>query len=148
MDFNSDYKSRLISLNLLPLMYILEINDLIFLVKSLLCQSCDSFNIHNYVKFCSSSTRLGTFHKLTHTLSHHHSSSHFYFNRIPRLWNSLPPNVIDLDKSLNDIRQSIKRFMWSHFLNNFVSSIPCTYHFLCPCSKCSHSQFSCNFMFK
>ena len=118
MDFNSDYKLRLISLNLLPIMYIFEINDLIFFVKLLLNkQSCDKFSIHNYVNFCSSSTRLGTFHKLTHTLSHYHSSSHFYFNRIPRLWNSLPHSVIDLDQSLYTIRQSIKKFMWSHFLN-------------------------------
>ena len=52
MDFNSDYKSRLISLNLLPIMYI-------FFVKLLLNkQSCDNFSIHN---FCSSSTRSGTF---------------------------------------------------------------------------------------
>jgi len=34
-DFSSDYKSRLIKLYLIPLMYILDINDVMFLIKSL-----------------------------------------------------------------------------------------------------------------
>ena len=34
-DYTSDYKSRLLSLNLLPLMYFFELQDIIFAVKSL-----------------------------------------------------------------------------------------------------------------
>ena len=31
-------------------------------------------------------------------------------------------------------------------VNNFVSSIRCTYHFLCPCSKCSHLPHTAIFL--
>lgn len=34
-DYQTDYKQRLISLNMLPLMYELEVNDILFCVKSL-----------------------------------------------------------------------------------------------------------------
>ena len=53
-DYKSDYKTRLLYLNLLPLMYIFEIADIIFLVKSLKFPS-ESFNINNYVSFSAGS---------------------------------------------------------------------------------------------
>ena len=49
-DYTSDYKSRLLHLNLLPLMHVFEITDIIFLVKSFKFPSA-SFNINNYVSF-------------------------------------------------------------------------------------------------
>ena len=53
-DYKSDYKAHLLCLNLLPLMYIFEIADIIFLVKSLKFPS-ESFNINNYVSFLAGS---------------------------------------------------------------------------------------------
>ena len=64
-DYTSTYKSRLEQLNLLPLMYIYEINDLMFLIKSLKSPS-DNFEIRDHITFTSNSTRSGTHHKLTH----------------------------------------------------------------------------------
>ena len=64
----------------------------------------------------------------------------FHFNRIPRLWNFLPP--IDLDLSSQTIRTKIKTFLWEQFLNKFVSNCPCTFHFKCPCSRCSYISIS------
>ena len=49
-DYSSDYKSRRVSLQLLPLMMLFEVNDIIFLVKSLNCIT-SSFNILNYICF-------------------------------------------------------------------------------------------------
>ena len=43
-DYSSDYKSRLVSLQLLSLMMLFELNDIIFFVKSLNCIT-SSFNI-------------------------------------------------------------------------------------------------------
>ena len=94
-DFSSDYKSRLLRLNLFPLMLLYEYYDIIFFFKCL--KSPSSFNINNYVSFASSSTRSSANSKLLHTKSTTNSSHHFYFNRLPRLWNSLP--VLSLEKS-------------------------------------------------
>ena len=49
-DYSSDYRSRLLHLNLLPLMYIFEFFDVMFLVNSLKSPS-SSFNINNFVFF-------------------------------------------------------------------------------------------------
>ena len=58
----------------------------------------------------------------------------FYFNRLPRLWNALPP--INLNLPIYLIKSQLKFFLWNHFLLNFDSNNYCTYHFLCPCNSC------------
>ncbi len=96
-NFESDYKSRLLSLHMLPLMYWLEIQDIMFLVIHLK-DPVDNFDIKEYITFAdhsgSTSTRSMTANRLKvrqirTTLWHH-----FYFHRVARLWNALP--VIDL----------------------------------------------------
>ena len=62
-----------------------EIVDIMFLVKSVKFPS-GHFDIHEFVQFCSYSTRAGHSFKLKHLLCR---SNYFYFNLIPRLWNSL-----------------------------------------------------------
>ena len=96
-DFSSDYRSRLISLNMLPLMMQFEFNDLMFFIKCLKYPS-NSFNILHYVSFCSGTSISSTLQKLmfpsariTLTLQRH-----LYFLRLPRLWNYLPQ--IDLNQ--------------------------------------------------
>ena len=46
----SDYKSRLIKLNLSPLIYVLNINDIMFFINSLNCPH-DGLFINNFIKF-------------------------------------------------------------------------------------------------
>ena len=53
-DFTTDYKSRLISLHLLPLMMSFKIHDISFFLKSL-ASPTEAFNILNFVSFASSS---------------------------------------------------------------------------------------------
>ena len=60
-------------------------------------------------------------------------SSNFYFNRLPRLWNSLPP--IDLTLSSSTIKSKIIKYFWHHFNSHFRSDNPCSFHFFCPCAK-------------
>ena len=67
----------------------MEPNDIIFFLKSLRTPS-PTFNILDYVSFCNSSTQSSSSHKLRHSCSSTTLSSHFYFSRLPRLWNSLP----------------------------------------------------------
>ena len=141
-DFSSDYKSRLTSLHILPLMYYFELNDIIFFVNSLK-HPADHFRISDYITFSNSNTRSSSHRKLQHTNASTTSFRHFYFNRIPRLWNSLPP--IDLDSSIASIKFNLTKFLWTHFQVNFDSSDSCTFHYLCPCSKCLSSSNSTHF---
>ena len=63
-DFQSDYKTRLSSLNLLPLMMMFELNDILFFIKNYISpQNC--FQITKWFEFISTSTRSSTSHKLT-----------------------------------------------------------------------------------
>ena len=62
-DFSSDYKSRLTSLNMLPLMMQLELYDILLFIKSLKYPS-ESFNILDFVSFCSGSSRSAAHLKL------------------------------------------------------------------------------------
>ena len=83
-------------------------------------------------------TRSSTHLKLRHTLSRTNSARHFYFNRIPRLCNTLP--TIDLDQSTTSIKRKVRQFLWDYFMRAFKSDNPCLFHLLCPCSKCSCSS--------
>ena len=135
-DYSSDYKSRLLSLKLLPLMMLFELNDIIFFVKLLNCIA-SSFNI-----FCERSTRSSTHHKLKQSVSCTKKTNHFYFNRLPCLWNSLP--TVDLNQPLSTIISELKQFFWNHFITNYDPLKPCTFDYLYPCCKCSVSH-STNF---
>ena len=96
-EYNTDYKTRLVKLHLLPLAMLYELNDICFFIKSLM-QTSRSFNILDYVSFSRNNTRSGTHNKLVLPLSTSSRHKHFFFNRIPHLWNSLPP--IDTTKEL------------------------------------------------
>ena len=136
-DFSSDYKSRLISLNLLPLMYWYELQDLMFLVKCLQDPS-DNFDILSYghISFVSSCTRASSSAKLKHNFCRTTTTRHFYFNRIVHLWNVIPD--IDTSQPYCTIKRQISSFLWDHFQSHFDPSSPCSFHLLCPCSSCSH----------
>ena len=136
-DFKSDYKSRLITLGLLPLMYFLELNDVMFCVRSLKFPTSD-FNITDYIQFSKCGTRSSAFMKLSHHFSFRNSERHVFFNRIQRLWNSFPP--LDLSKSIVTIKSHLHEFLYGHFLTNFHPDLICTFHFLCPCAKCIHKS--------
>ena len=133
---STDYKSRLTALQILPIMYRLELNDIMFYVTSKNNPS-PHFNISDYILEHSSSisTRSQSAFKLIHMHSFTNTNRHFYFNRLPRLWNSLPP--LDPNLSISTIKIKIVRHLIDHFLNHFDSYNPCTFHLLCPCNSCS-----------
>ena len=134
--FSSDYRSKLISLNMLPLMMQFELNDIIFFIKCLKYPS-DSFNILDYVSFCSGTSRSATRQKLMFPSARITSTlqRHFYFSRLPCLWNYLPQ--IDLNQTLSCIKKDITALFWRQFSQNVDSLRPCTFHVVCPCSPCS-----------
>ena len=133
-DYTSSYKSRLTKLNLLPLMYIFELNDLIFFIKSYKSPS-DYFNINDFI-FCSSiTTRSSTGFKLQHNASSNNLTHNFYFCRLPRLWNSLP--IIDIHLPVTILKLKLQKLFWTHFTSCFDGHNTCTFHYYCPCTRCS-----------
>ena len=99
-DYTLDYKSRLLHINLLPLMYVFEITDIIFLVKSFKFPSA-SFNINNYVSFSTGTTTRSSGVKLIHNSSSTNKQRNHYFIRICRLWNVIPIINLNLSVSIN-----------------------------------------------
>ena len=135
-NYHSSYFDRLLELQMLPLTYMLEFFDITFCLKSLKSPS-PSFNIYNYIKFKSGSTRSSTFNKLEHKYTHNNIVRHFYFIRLVRLWNALPPINCNLSISIN--KANIYKHMWNKFVVNFDINNPCTFSYLCPCSKCTNT---------
>ena len=86
-NYDLSYKQRLEQLHILPLMYTYELNDLMFLIKTLKFPSAH-FDISKYIQFAEYKSNFHT--QLCHhraTSSSYHNS---YFNRIIRLWNLMP----------------------------------------------------------
>ena len=135
-DYECDYKTRLIRLKLLPLMMFFELTDIVFYISSILSPSIN-FDIGQYIHGNACVTRSSSSSKLQHSFSSTCKSNHFYFKRLPRRWNSLP--VIDTTQSLFVIKLQLFNFMYNHFIQHFDASNPCTFHFVCPCFKCSKS---------
>ena len=129
-----NYRLRLLHLRLLPLMMVLEIYDILFFIKSLK-EPSDHFDITRYVTFSSGLTRLATGRKLRHLPVSSNSTRNFYFNRLPRLWNSMP--IIDIEQSIPVIKRKLYQHFWNHFVEKFNPDTICTYHYLCPCSNCT-----------
>ena len=94
----------------------------------------DRFDILHSINITSHCTRSSDKVSLQHTFSKSCLSRHFFFNRLPRLWNALPS--IDINSPISSIRRKVKHFLWSNFVNNFNSDDPCSFHFCCPCNKC------------
>ena len=119
-DYISCYKDRLLSLKLLPLMYIFELQDILFAIKSLKSPT-NQFNINNYITFNSSTTsscwwQLAS-NKLVIPQHLDNTTRHSYFHCLPSLWNAMP--LIDINTSYTTLKSKLKSFLWNYFLTTF-----------------------------
>ena len=128
--------------NLLPLMMEFEIRDILFFLKCVKTNNAH-FNIHDFLTFSSTKTRSSTFFKLRHSKSNNNIQSNEFFNRIPRLWNSLP--LIDIKLSIITLKTKLRKFFWQYFRDNFDPYNYCSFNFLCPCRKCSKFRVTLRF---
>ncbi len=133
-DYSNDYKSRLLELSTLPLMYWLEIQDIILLIRNLKDTS-DANDLHKYIKFANNRTRANGV-KLEHKFARLTTTRNFFFIRVVRLWNAIPRGVLDLESSVSTNKTHLTEYLWEHFSDNFDPNNLCTFHFLCPCYKC------------
>ena len=136
-DYTSSYKTRLIQLNLLPLMYLFELHDILFAIKSLKTPTIQ-FKITNYINFNPANTRSGANNKLIPSHHLNNLARHSYFHRLPSLWNAMP--VLDLNMSFALLKSKLKKHFWDHFMNHFDDNNNCTLHYQCPCSRCHISR--------
>ena len=136
-DYTSNYKTRLVKLKILPLMYLLELQDILFAIKSMKFPT-KQFNIQDYINFSSAATRSGTSNKMIIPRHINNISRHSYFHRLPALWNALP--IFNLNLSFVQLKSKLKAFLWNHFLMNFNENNNCTLHYMCPCSRCHQSH--------
>jgi len=111
-DYSLDYRTRLIKIGILPLLYVYEIADILFFIKSLK-QPSDKFNILDHVTFTTGTTRSAGVKLYPKTASTNYIMN-TYFYRLPCLWNSLP--IIDLSQPVNVTKSKLKKkFMESFF---------------------------------
>jgi len=129
------YKSRILELHLLSLMYFFEIQDVLFAIKSLKSPT-SNFDINSYISFTQGHTRSSTHGKLIHISHYSNLNCNLYFCCLPRFWNALP-----IINTIITIKIKLKEFMWKKFDDNNH----CTLHFLCPCSKCHDLPPALNF---
>ena len=139
-DYSLDYKSRLLHTQILPMMQFFEINDILFLIRSL--KSPIHFQHLQFVIFNTFTTLSGSNYKLIHKHCPSSLYRHFYFNRIIRLWNILL-TYICWSKSIP--KRTTYRYFWDQFETNFDFSNVHTLHLLCPCNVCS--AIPCNSTF-
>ena len=114
-------------------MYTLELNDIIFLASCLKNPNHD-FPLMDAIQLSSSNMRSSNYSKLKRVTSRKNIRRNSFICRLPRLWNALPP--IDTSQSIANIKTNIKHFLRNHFINHFNRSDPCSYHFICLCSRC------------
>ena len=95
-DYTICYKGHLINLKLFPLVYIFELQDILFAIKSLKSPT-NQFNINNFISFNSLTTRSGASNKLLIPQHLNNTAGHSYFHRLPSLWNVIP--IMDMTLS-------------------------------------------------
>ena len=121
-----DYKTRLIVSNLLPLSLWLEAQDILLLIK-MLNGPPDNFHLDDYIVVVSSNTRASTSNHLKRvqpTIPRLNSTKFFYFNRVVKIWNALPP--LDLALPYTTIKKQILSIFWQYFLHTYDVDTPCT----------------------
>ena len=127
----------------LPLCIFLRFKISCLLSNHALKSPIKKFNIRDYISFSVTNTRSSSGHKLLHIHHSNNTNRHFFFHRIPHLWNSIP--VIDLTLSVTTITIKLANHFWSHFIQNFDVNDHCTLHYYCSCSKCHSSPPCVNF---
>ena len=87
---------------------------------------------NKYITFSHSVTRSSSKNKLLYLHSSCNIVCHFYFCRLPRLWNALPQ--IKLNSPINSIKHQIYGYLWNHFTAHLIDYCSCTFQLVCPCN--------------
>ena len=129
INYSSHYKSRLIKPHLLPIKYVLDINEIIFFIKSLK-SPYDGFPINNFIASATGSAHLASGRSnLKQIRSPDNVNRNFYFNCLPR--NGLP--TINSQVALSQ--------SYAIIYENTLHYISCPI-IIFPCSRCSKTHIT------
>jgi hypothetical protein len=141
-DFISDYQTRLVKMNLLPLSYRREYLDIVFFYNSL--HDLNDMNM-NVLPFIANNalrrTRLAMDDLLLIMIkSKYVSYDKFYCKRICLLWNQLPytlRNTQLTEAGFNStFKSELKYYLHNMLLNKFKDNDLCTWSLKCTCHLC------------
>ena len=137
-----NYKSRLISLNLLPISYWLECRDLCFVYKYM----SGSFNVQleDYIQVSSGRTRSST-DSLNLYPVHRLRTSLFrdsFFNRVVKLWNNLPLEIRK-SSSISAFKSRLYKHYFLKLRNVFDTDRLSTWKTICPSCRSIGSSSCC-----
>jgi hypothetical protein len=139
-NYDSDYKTRLINLNLLPLSYFREICDLCLYYKCRynLCNLDLSLLIPSNQKTVMTRqardrNRLAIAQTKTETFAK------FYTKRLPNLWNNIPLDaklLLPRNKDIIPFKSKLQQIYRDKTLSDFNADDPCTWITHCRCPSC------------
>ena len=138
-----DYKTRLLSLNLLPTSFRREITDLTLFLKSI--HNKTNLDITDYIDFDNRQTGART-RSLDHQTrlriqkTRLGSTSTFFTYRICKIWNNLPTDLrIALKNTYNPliIKQHLIPYYRQRLANDFDPNNQCTWISWCGCGRCA-----------
>ena len=124
-----DYKSRLLALRLLPLLYYLECRDLRFMYKCL--NNLVDFQYRNYISFCSGRTRRSAELDLRPLCFRTTLFRNSYFNRIVLIWNHIPISIRQAS-SYASFKSQLKSFYFEKLEQDFHPLQVRTWKTVCP----------------
>jgi hypothetical protein len=129
------YEARCTQLNILPLSYRREISDLLFLFKCM--YKLYDLDVAKYVSFKSGHSLLRSSNRgpiLNIQRCNTETFKNSFFNRIVRLWNSLPQHTRE-SKNVEDFKTGVMEHYRIKLRENFNCDIPCTWT-VCSCQSC------------
>jgi len=101
------------------------------LIKSMK-NSSNHFDIRTFIKFYHHSTKSSSCNKLKHIFTSSNKQRKFYFNSLPRTFNSLP--TIDLTRPFLTIKEQFQ-ILWQNFMKNFDPDTYTAFIFVVPAAS-------------
>ena len=117
----------------------LHVQDNLYLIRCFK-DPPDNLFIQNFVSSVHLNTRSTARNKLWINFSQILYAQHSYFNRVARLWNSLPP--LDLSLSFSTLKLRLKQLFWKYFTVHFNPTNLCSFHTVCLCPNYVNSNHS------
>ena len=140
---DNNYQQRCMELNLLPLSYRREINDILFLFKCM--QGTYNVNIDTYIDSVPANTGLRSSSRgilLRSRRTRTESFKHSFFNRVVHIWNSLPENARNCT-DLIVFKRMVLAFYRRKLETNYNIDNPCTWTSTCRCISCLCNNQRC-----